>query len=183
MSDMLISRPFFRRSNRGPCALSHAQPSSPSPRNLGHGLSCAGACPPAPCSRCRVSPWPLRYAPFGWSVSINVRALWSYSSARALRQVHTLLPDFFGLVGIHVALPSPALDHRIELFLGHLRVRYIHLAPFLCTVVAYPVCNIRRWRVMPPTSITGSFGNQDGSPTGTKEQRPRDPYGCRDPGH
>src|SRR5215212_11160437 len=60
MSDMLISRPF-RRSNRGPCALSHGQPSSPTPRNLGHGLSCAGACPPAPpCSRCRISPGPLR---------------------------------------------------------------------------------------------------------------------------
>ena len=56
---LLISRPF-RRSNRGPCALSHGRPSSTSPRNLGHGISYAGAWPPAPCSRCRISPWPLR---------------------------------------------------------------------------------------------------------------------------
>ena len=56
---LLISRPF-RRSNRGPCALSHGQPSSPTPCNLGHGLSHADACPPAPCSRCRISPWPSR---------------------------------------------------------------------------------------------------------------------------
>src|SRR5215213_114100 len=35
---LLISRPF-RRSNRGPCALSHGRPSSPTPRNRGHGIS------------------------------------------------------------------------------------------------------------------------------------------------
>jgi hypothetical protein len=53
---LLISTSTFRRSNRGPCALSHGQPSSPRPRNLGYGISYAGACPPAPCSRCRISP-------------------------------------------------------------------------------------------------------------------------------
>src|SRR5215212_6271255 len=56
---LLISRPF-RRSNRGPCALSHGRPSSPSPRNLGYGISYAGAWPPCPCSRCHISSWPLR---------------------------------------------------------------------------------------------------------------------------
>src|SRR5215208_218747 len=57
----LLITSTFRRSNRGPCALSHGLPSSPTPRNLGHGLSYAGALPPAPpCSRCRISPWPLR---------------------------------------------------------------------------------------------------------------------------
>src|SRR5919106_2721765 len=55
---LLISRPF-RRSNRGPCALSHGRPSSPTPCNRGHGISYAGALTPAPCSRCRISPWPL----------------------------------------------------------------------------------------------------------------------------
>src|SRR5918992_624076 len=35
---LLISR-TFRRSNRGPCALSHGRPSSTSPRNRGHGIS------------------------------------------------------------------------------------------------------------------------------------------------
>src|SRR5215213_10426911 len=57
---LLISTSTFRRSNRGPCALWHGRPSSPIPRNLGHGISYAGACHPAPCSRCRISPWPLR---------------------------------------------------------------------------------------------------------------------------
>src|SRR5829696_10509741 len=56
----MISTSTFRRSNRGPCALSHGRPSSASPRKLGYGLSYAGACPLAPCSRCRISPWPIR---------------------------------------------------------------------------------------------------------------------------
>src|SRR5918995_1440959 len=56
---LLISR-TFRRSNRGPCALSPGRPSSPTPRNLGYGILYVGALPPCPGSRCRISPWPLR---------------------------------------------------------------------------------------------------------------------------
>src|SRR5215217_7078256 len=153
---LLISRPF-RRSNRGPCALSHGQPSSPTPCNLGDGLSCAGACPPAPYSRCRISPWPLRCSfrlvcfhqrlysvvvlfspsPQRGRKPLEVAAPLPavlFASARVV-SAYTLLPDFFGLVGIHVALPSPALDHGVELLLDHLRVLYIHQAPFVLSYV------------------------------------------------
>src|ERR671910_974724 len=48
---LLISRPF-RRSNRGPCALSHGRPSSTSPRNGGHGISYVRAVSLCPANRC-----------------------------------------------------------------------------------------------------------------------------------
>src|ERR671910_2718821 len=48
---LLISR-AFRRSNRGPCALSHGWPSSTSPRNRGHGISYARVLPPCLANRC-----------------------------------------------------------------------------------------------------------------------------------
>src|SRR5215203_5911175 len=57
------SKPFHsstRISTIEPCAFSHGRAPSPTPRNRGHGISYAGAWPPAPCSRCRISPWPLR---------------------------------------------------------------------------------------------------------------------------
>src|SRR5215203_7223376 len=57
------SKPFHistRISTIGLCAFSPGRAPSPSPRTRGHGISYAGAWPPAPCSRCRISPWPLR---------------------------------------------------------------------------------------------------------------------------
>src|SRR5829696_9926089 len=59
-------------------------------------------------------------------------------------------PGLFALIGIHVSLPSSALNQGVELLLDHLPMRYIHHAPLLCMLIAHPVCNIRlrRWRVL-----------------------------------
>src|SRR5688572_7026031 len=125
---LLISRPF-RRSNRGPCALSHGRPSSTSPCNLGYGISYAGACLPAPCSRCRISPWPLRcslrfgcFQPCGLALVAGYQGLQDGPVTRRLSLVvllpcrphlfapaggvgpHALLPYFLSLVGVYLAL-------------------------------------------------------------------------------
>src|SRR5215204_1288468 len=144
----MISTSTFRRSNRGPCALSHGRPSSPSPRKLGYGLSYAGACPLAPCSRRRISSWPLCRS--FWLVCLHQRlcslvVLFSprpQTGGQAFEVIapgeavllapagvvasHRLLPQLLLLVGIHVTLPSPALNQGVELLLDHLSVLYIH---------------------------------------------------------
>src|ERR671918_18045 len=159
---LLISRPF-RRSNRGPCALSHGRPSSTSPRNLGYGISYAGACLPAPCGRCRISPWPLRCSfrsnvhqscrlllmvacqrlqgpaePFGLRCVVEMPLEARHLPAFLFMCFRTLLPQVTVL--LRVFLASAPLYHGVQFLLDHLAACYVHLSslPVMAHGVAFP---------------------------------------------
>jgi hypothetical protein len=59
-TSLLSTSKPFRISTIGPCVYSQSRAPSPTPRSRGGGISYARVLPPAPCSRCRISPWPLR---------------------------------------------------------------------------------------------------------------------------
>src|SRR5215207_4697181 len=154
----MISTSTFRRSNRGPCALSHGRPSSPSSRNLGYGISYAGALTPAPCSRCRISPWPLRCSfRFVFDQLGGPRLVGCYEGLEdgamagglapvVLSPLSPELPFAFGVVALHALLPklfarlmphfgcamvvAPLYD-AIELMFDCLASAYVHLTPLL----------------------------------------------------
>src|SRR5215208_6719252 len=145
---LLISTSTFRRSNRGPCALSHGRPSSAIPRKLGYGLSYACACPPAPCSRRRISSWPLCRS--FWLVCLHQRlcplvVLFSpcpQTGGQAFEVIapgeavllpsadvvptDALLPSLTRL--FWVLLARAALYHGVEFPFDHLAACYVHLS-------------------------------------------------------
>src|SRR5215208_380974 len=91
------SKPF-RISTIGPCVYSPGRAPSPTPRNRGHGISYAGALPPCPGSRCRISPWPLRC-----SFRLDVHQL-----RRPLLVVrYQTLEDGFVTLGLALVVLSP----------------------------------------------------------------------------
>src|SRR5215203_707352 len=153
----------FRRSNRGPSALSHGRPSSPKLHGVGHGPSCAGAWSPAPCSRCRISPWPLRCSfrfnvrqfrrlllmvacqrlqgpaePFGLRCVVEMPLKACCLPSLLLVGSHARLPEFAFLVGVFLARAT--LYHGVEFLLDHLAACYVHLSspPVLAHGIAFP---------------------------------------------
>src|SRR5215211_4867630 len=159
---LLISTSTFRRSNRGPCALSHGRPSSPTPRNRGHGISYAGALPPCPGSRCRISPWPLRcsfrsnvHQHRGLLLVVRYQTLEDDPVTLGLALVvlsplSLELPVAFGVVALDALLPKllagpmplfgcamvvASLYKAIEFMLDRFAAAYVHLTlllPFHC---------------------------------------------------
>src|SRR5215203_3117953 len=159
------SKPFHistRISTIGLCAFSPGRAPSPTPRNRGHGISYAGALPPAPCSRCRISPWPLRC-----SFRLNIHQLrglllvvhyqtledGSVTLGLALVVLSPLSPELpitFGVVELEALLPKllagpmpifgcapivAPLYEAIEFMFNSLTAGYIHLTqllPFHC---------------------------------------------------
>src|SRR5215204_3122826 len=159
------SKPFHsstRISTIGPCAFSHGRAPSPTPRNRGHGISYAGAWPPAPCSRCRISPWPLRCSfrlgihqlrrlllvvryqtledgPVTLGLALVVlapRHPHLFAPAGGVGP-HALLPQLLVLVGVYLTRPGAALDHAQQLGVCRFGTYYVHLntPPFTLTAV------------------------------------------------
>src|SRR5829696_2453643 len=160
------SKPFHsstRISTIGPCAFSQGQAPSPTPRNRGHGISYAGAWPPAPCIRCRISPWPLRCSfrsnvhqlrclllvvanellqcpaePFGLRCVVEMPLEARHLAAFLFICFRTLLPQVTVLVGVF--LVRATLYHPVQFLLDHLAACYVHLSslPVMAHGVVFP---------------------------------------------
>src|SRR5829696_6633737 len=160
------SKPFHsstRISTIGPCAFSQGQAPSPTPRNRGHGISYAGAWPPAPCIRCRISPWPLRCSfrsnvhqlrclllvvanellqcpaePFGLRCVVEMPLEARHLAAFLFICFRTLLPQVAVL--LRVFLAGAALYHGVQFLPDHLAACYVHLSslPVMAHGVVFP---------------------------------------------
>src|SRR5215203_524877 len=184
------SKPFHsstRISTIGACTFSPGRVPSPIPRNRGHGISCAGALPPCPGSRCRISPWPSRCSfrsnvhqlrrlllvvgcqrlqgpaePFGLCRVVEMPLEARHLPAFLFICFRTLLPQVAVLLRVYLA--GAALNHGVQFLLDHLAACYVNLSSL--PVMAHGVVLPRDPRFVASVAIVATLRSISGLPRG-----------------